>query len=119
MKKDNDLKELIVKSKKAVNILYVLLILVGTYFIVRILQELKVLHFLKTLLKILLPLLFKTMPPTSKIAKAKITIKTSWGEPIVIGLVVFDNTPAMFGITIAESKKYAPRRSMKLPKTIG
>ena len=37
----------------------------------------------------------------------------------MIGVKVFDRTPAIFGMTIAESRKYAPNKSMKLPKTTG
>ena len=66
-----------------------------------------------------LPFLVKIIPPIIKIANDKITISISCGEPIVIGLVVFVKALAMFGITIAESKKYAPSKSMKLPRTIG
>ena len=59
MKKNIDsesLNNIISTSKKILKILYVLLIIVGAYFILKILKELKVLHIIKTILKILLPL---------------------------------------------------------------
>ena len=59
MNKNNNkenLNDIIRISKKILRILYVLLIIVGTYFILRILKELKVLLVIKTILKILLPL---------------------------------------------------------------
>ena len=38
---------------------------------------------------------------------------------MVIGLKVFVIAPAILGITIAESRKYAPSNSIKFPKTTG
>ena len=52
----NNLNDIISISKKILKIFYILLIVMGTYLLIRIIKELKILSFVTSILKILLPL---------------------------------------------------------------